>query len=438
MDESLLRILQSIKRIEDDPAMQFETKTIDLATFIPKYENVVVVDQQWEPSESAIQLASGTGSFAKLASGILSPEIQPSESRFVTNRLSVALEVVLSQCILNSSSGWTIILKEGLFIHPFDEFILRRVHLSEMGTDTDFFPTMMMEIIGLQDVRILLTNNTAMTFISKQVNLMMRNIRIYDFREEPCLAFAMITVKSDCRLEDVKIYAPQIRGVNTMQQGSQVYMKGCSLNATGVGVCHGDIRAENCLIMGHCLVYIIKGATFSADQVSFRGGSRISGEYNSKCVLDRCKFEAAKGDDSSDSNAYALQVRAGTDVDCKRTTFSGYGIAVSLFGSGTSVSCRNCNFFCSGAPFAVELNANLFVADSFVLSAYYLLITCNVKGKVELLRNSLGPLTECIIQKDSISRNPIVDRHDVTYIVEDLDFQFMRTDKKAIEICEGI
>ena len=50
MDVPLLRTLQSIKRIEDDPSMRFQTEKIDLATIIPKYENIVVVDQQWNHS----------------------------------------------------------------------------------------------------------------------------------------------------------------------------------------------------------------------------------------------------------------------------------------------------------------------------------------------------------------------------------------------------
>ena len=92
MDEPLLRILQSIKRIEDDPSMQFQTGKIDLASFIPKYHKVFVVDQRCDPNELTIPTATGSGYYAKLSPGILSPEIQPSESHYVTNKLTVALD----------------------------------------------------------------------------------------------------------------------------------------------------------------------------------------------------------------------------------------------------------------------------------------------------------------------------------------------------------
>ena len=54
MNSSLLRMLQSMKRIEDDPARHFQTKTIDLVTFVPKYPNVILVDQSIESSLRAL------------------------------------------------------------------------------------------------------------------------------------------------------------------------------------------------------------------------------------------------------------------------------------------------------------------------------------------------------------------------------------------------
>ena len=50
MDLSLLRTLQLMKKLEDDPANEFRTGIIDLETFTPKYSRVIVVDQRVDES----------------------------------------------------------------------------------------------------------------------------------------------------------------------------------------------------------------------------------------------------------------------------------------------------------------------------------------------------------------------------------------------------
>ena len=47
MNLSLLQTLRAMKHVEDHPLCKgFKTRNIDLATFIPMYPNVVVVDQR--------------------------------------------------------------------------------------------------------------------------------------------------------------------------------------------------------------------------------------------------------------------------------------------------------------------------------------------------------------------------------------------------------
>jgi len=414
MDEPLLRILQSIKQIEDDPSMQFHTKEIDLATFIPKHDNVIVVDQQCDPNQ--LILKTETGIYAPLSPGTLSSAIQSSGGRLISNKLSTALELAFSAYRSDEvSSEWTIILKEGLFINPLGHFL--RLIL-------DPLPHLTLEIVGLKDVRISLTHDSADTFFSKDANLAMRNVRIYDFRENPCKMQGLFEVEANCHLEDVKIHAPEVLGVWCNGPDSRVSMKGCSLNISLLGVNRGVIRAENCLIITREYTRVSKGATFFMYDVVFRGPG-IRAKFSSGIVIDGCKFEAVE-----DSESPALDIWTASELDCRRTTFLGYKVAVASEGSGTTALLRHCNFFGGRVPAGIKQNANLLVADSFIQSDYLLMVNFNVKGKVEFLRNRLSPSTKRIIFVDSVSKKPIVDLHDVTYTILDVPRPLKAKDKQ--------
>ena len=125
MDVPLLRILQFMKRLEDNPSNEFETGRIDLETFTPKYSRVVVVDQRVDESLLTLPMPKGPGNYGFLPPGLL-PNIG---KHFIFNSLSLALEL-LSYFSFQSDDhvnyffgleseepGWTVILKEGLYIN---------------------------------------------------------------------------------------------------------------------------------------------------------------------------------------------------------------------------------------------------------------------------------------------------------------------------------
>ena len=57
MDLPLLRALQAMKHVEDDPSRNFQTKTMDLETFTPAYPHAFIIDQCTEKDEAREALA---------------------------------------------------------------------------------------------------------------------------------------------------------------------------------------------------------------------------------------------------------------------------------------------------------------------------------------------------------------------------------------------
>ena len=241
MNSSLLRMLQSMKRIEDDPARHFQTKTIDLVTFVPKYPNVILVDQSLESCHFDNDDFPYTMSAVPIGGQI--------KYIFVTNTFSNAMSMPLDcglgdphdpnmadeELAMEMASGWTVILKEGLYMNPSTasnhNFIL--CHTSE-------FPGF--EIVGLKDVRILFTEPSGAGAIIAAGRITFSNLRIYDFRA-PSYGHVALKISSDTLedktevavdLIDVKIHSPTINGLFIDQ--SYASLQGCAITGCREGL----------------------------------------------------------------------------------------------------------------------------------------------------------------------------------------------------------
>ena len=147
-----MRHLQSMKQIEDDAANRFQTETLDLRNFTPQYPNVIVVDQR-APED-------GTEPVRRVKHG--KPQVlphihkMPHKRLFVSHSLSKAMGhvVVEESGFIHSGSiageGWTLLLKEGLYVDPW---------LSLSLVEFELNPDCQVEIVGLNDVRILTLND---------------------------------------------------------------------------------------------------------------------------------------------------------------------------------------------------------------------------------------------------------------------------------------
>ena len=132
---SLLKLLQTMKRLEDDPSNWFQTDVIDLESFSPMYQNVVFIDQNYSNSyvlESVKDTEVPTHAL-------------PRYVQYIGNSFSNVLILLIDRH--SACGGWTIILK-GLFIDP--------KMLLFVNTQSEFRQVKpKIEIIGLNDVRIL-------------------------------------------------------------------------------------------------------------------------------------------------------------------------------------------------------------------------------------------------------------------------------------------
>ena len=98
MDLPLLRVLQAMKRVEDDPSNEFQTKIIDLASFTPTYPNIFLVDQSAESQLLQVVPVRRRAALPKLT------------ARTISHAFSVIADLASRG---KGKEGWTIILKEG-------------------------------------------------------------------------------------------------------------------------------------------------------------------------------------------------------------------------------------------------------------------------------------------------------------------------------------
>ena len=287
MDSSLLRMLQSMKRIEDDPSRHFQTKTIDLATFVPKYPNVMIVDQSIHPSRL---LRRDFPYIENIPPTIASTAAGPTQYKYLTNTLGSALVLPIgsgrgararTQAAKMSKPGavmrgWTIILKEGLYINPRQLVLCHSPDFSGI------------EIIGLNDVRILFTEPRGVAGFAIAGKVTLNNVRIYDFRSPghglQALKVGSVPVSDleeqaavEAVLIDVKIYAPTIQGLET--EGASVSLEGCAITGCREGIMSkgSQVQMTSSVISKNYLhgATMHDGSKFTATRSRFLGPNAV-------------------------------------------------------------------------------------------------------------------------------------------------------------------
>ena len=153
MDLPLLRVLQAMKRVEDDPSNEFQTKIIDLASFTPTYPNIFIVDQSAESKDSS-QLLHVVPVRRRAALPKLT-------ARTISHAFSVIADLASRG---KGKEGWTIILKEGLYINP--KFV-KRSNIPRY------------EVVGLKDVRLLYLGDASNHIHLDAVDVTLNNLRLY-------------------------------------------------------------------------------------------------------------------------------------------------------------------------------------------------------------------------------------------------------------------
>ena len=281
MDLPLLRMLQSMKRIEDDPACHFQTKTLDLATFVPKYPNVILVDQSVDSSR-----------FPKSFPFVMTPLPVGGVMKcvFVTNTLSRALSLPINlgngdtqalnvpqpEMLKAAMKGFTVVLKEGLYINPFTmvtekDILCQGLVLGHLPEYPGF------EIVGLKDVRLLFTEASGSGAIVAAGRIILSNLRVYDFRT-PSYGLSAVKIKAlkanaDVKVDliDVKIHSPGIDGL--FIDKSVVSFRGCAI--TG---CKEGLRSDGAQI------------SMASSTVTYNYVRGVVLHYGTKCSITKSRF----------------------------------------------------------------------------------------------------------------------------------------------------
>ena len=146
LDLPLLRHLQAIKKIEDDPTLEFIVGEFDKITTM--YDNKILVNQ------SLVDRVDLPLCLADMSIWFRQRVGDPSRVIFETNSLTRALYIAF--CWSNARFGWSILLAEGLYIDP----VIFKWNLPSIPGN--FNPSLgELEIIGDCSVRILLTDSMA-------------------------------------------------------------------------------------------------------------------------------------------------------------------------------------------------------------------------------------------------------------------------------------
>ena len=216
MDLPLLQTLKEINNIEDTHSGNYQPKVINLATFIPKYPNVIIVDQLLKDpriNDDVTSLPSFPRQTTNCANG-------PVKYERVTNRLGYALESC-PPIGEGAARGWTIILKEGLYI--FEDLTMNYIRFLRLG----------LEFVGLEQVRLLFRKSRSdrPLFATFMNELTLNNIRVYDMRKYHVTAGIVILAshKSQLRLTNVFLHSRAAYGVSTYWVSSG-FIEDCSFN----------------------------------------------------------------------------------------------------------------------------------------------------------------------------------------------------------------
>ena len=216
MDLPLLQTLKEINNIEVTHSGNYQPKVINLATFIPKYPNVIIVDQLLKDpriNDDVTSLPSFPRQTKNCANG-------PVKYERVTNRLGYALESC-PPIGEGAARGWTIILKEGLYI--FKDLTMNYIRFLRLG----------LEFVGLEQVRLLFRKSRSdrPLFATFMNELTLNNIRVYDMRKYHVTAGIVILAshKSQLRLTNVFLHSRAAYGVSTYWVSSG-FIEDCSFN----------------------------------------------------------------------------------------------------------------------------------------------------------------------------------------------------------------
>ena len=412
-------MLQAMKRIEEDPACSsFKTEIIDMATFVPMYPNVMIIDQnESRVTEDEPFVLAEKRCTAPLPNGDIKIEL-------VAKTIIHGLAHIMSTPHLQMlEGGWTIVLKEGLYIDPFLGFL-------SSPTASKF------QVVGMKDVRILCASlshgSWSRITAAGSVQLSVSNVRIYDFRKWNDSCTIAATGQSRLALTNVAIHTPNNVALYAFEQRSHVSLVDCMIHHCCMGLKvekNAEVRMRNCSLseIGFMGSYLGTNAKLTATNTKFLNHFRFEVQHQSQGFFQRCPFVRVSenlirgslrdfGVANGDSLGEALRASCAGKLACEGSSFHGFRKVVKLEGSHCQASLKGCDISDTAAVGDVVENASFVARDNVIDTSNYILrISANVKGKVKFLSNKLSRSTPRFIAIDEISKRPELDDESITF-----------------------
>ena len=398
MELHLLKMLQSMKRIEDDPENHFQTKNINLKTFTPKYSKVAIVAQDTKKALDYINSIVKSLSFA-------------SNIRTICVALTQALrDLSLENCKSGDWSGWTIIMMEGLYINP----SLSTHWCVNCPSGHPVYPKF--EIVGVDDVRVLWSTVALACIRPLSGDVTFKNIRFFDLRErsspEKFITFDL-EKKAKISFYDATMAGPGSRPF--LATAATISLNCCSIVDVGMAFW----IFESTLLLESC--HLVKASTageFKECQIIIRDSfitksGRMVITDKSRCLVRDTEIHSCPtGPTVADVEWMAFTVRTKSSLRCERCSFDGFAAAGVAYKSKTSLVLSQCRITDCLAALVLCDNASGKCLDSYVDCRALMAINHNVKGKAEFKRNKFGPHVTATpnFSVDAVSNKPL---HDV-------------------------
>ena len=240
MDLPLLQTLQKMKRMEAVHSRDYQPETIDLATFTPKYANVIIVDQRFHDSRIHEDFMAVLSRPRLVTTNC---ESGPVRNEFITNKLGHALRFCHFSVSTWGEPGFTIVLKDGLYIFN-DSSSVNYTHY--MGVDLEFVG------VGGQ-VRFLFQKtlwSDRPLFSAVSTHLTLKNIRVYDMRKYRVAGGIVVFASQEAQISLARVFIHSVSAYGVSMYGPRSHgtIKDCTFNgcvrAFSV-VDQSEIRAEN-------------------------------------------------------------------------------------------------------------------------------------------------------------------------------------------------
>ena len=411
MNIEFLRVLQSIAEVEKNPL--FRSKKYRLVEKEERRVNPDEVPVVLKYPDNVVVVASPTGKAPPPAFG---------ENR--VTKLSEAL-VRASFSSFFGFKGCSIVVHDGMYIDPLPEDKLRRPPKEGFS----------LEIIGVEEVRILLNSTYTVLFHAPHVKLALKNLSIYENCEVD-----VFTQQSEWAT--IALWGGQLSLVDVRMRGSNLCVfgkKGC------------EFEVSDCVFSNYPRSFQMMDSKADFRNTlwyhNFAPENQVIGDCvaigvicngNSNVTFDRCQFIRQPGFEG-ETNGTACQVVLGARMRMTDCLISGFWAPFDANNTGSKAVLNRCEIIDCHWGAVCSYNSSASVTDCKLEVDVIMFLQYNEAGEIIFLRNSIkpGPKIRDVQPPDPplicLDRVPKKLEQDI----DGVNFKVFRSNPNAQRLCVG-